>query len=125
MERKKSLLGKILLVAGIAALLTVSFFTVRAVKVMSRNYQELRNTDCSRDLSGTVFYDDGLYAVLGYGIELDSRETGNQERMDEFLSSSLRHIDERFCAAAVIYTLVIVTVIALFCMNVLPDIPER
>lgn len=113
-DKDKSILSRILLIADIAALVAVSLFTVSAVKIMGEKCHELREADISKDHSGIIYYDDHLYAMLGFGIEIDARETGNEERMDEFITSSLRSIDERVYGTFAIYTMVIAAALALF-----------
>ena len=105
----------LLLAAACFALCIVFILSFRAVKDLSAGYRELVNADLTKDLTGSVYYDDHLYAVLGRGIVLDDTAAlaDRPAIMASFLKEALSSIDQRIFAAGVLYALMI-SLIALY-----------
>jgi hypothetical protein len=97
------------------ALCTVLILSFMAVKNLSVCYRELVNADLTKDFSGSVSYDDHMYAVLGKGIVLDHTAAiaDRPALMASFLKEALFYIDERIFAVGILYAMM-VSVIALY-----------
>lgn len=95
-----------------AGLLVVSILSFQATKEMAEGYLRIRNADLSEGLSDSFFYDDKLYSMLGYGIQIDAQDPNKETGRDEFLESSLRKIDERILASDVLYGMLLETALA-------------
>lgn len=111
--KKSDIISKILFTAAAAALAAVLFMTVTSVKEMSDGYQKIASDDLTDGFNGTIWYDDHLYAVLGYGSQITADDPDKQAAFDRFLSTSIRFIDERVYGASVLYTMMISTLILL------------
>lgn len=97
------------------AFCAVLILSLMAVKNLSDGYKELVNADLTGDYSGRLFYDDGMYAVLGKGIVLDDTAAmaDRPALMASFLNEAVFYIDQRIFAAGVLYAMMI-SVIALY-----------
>ena len=104
-----------LLAAACIALCAVFILSFTAVKDLSACYRELVNADLTKDFSGSIYYDDHLYAVLGKGVVLDETAAiaDRPAIMASFLKDALFYIDQRIFAAGVLYAMM-VSVIALY-----------
>ena len=101
-------------VAGVA-LSAVLILSLAAVKDLSTAYQKLVSADLTEDFSGSICYDDHMYAVLGKGIVLDETAAiaDRPAIMTSFLKDALSCIDRRIFAAGVLYAMMI-SAIALY-----------
>lgn len=90
----------------------VMICTFLAVKNLNEGYTAIKNHDITEDGSYSIVYDDHIYASLGFGIEIDHRESGNAELIEGFLSSCLQKTDKRIVSCFILYTMMIVTVLA-------------
>ena len=111
-ENKKRIVGGLFLAAGIllfAAILLMSFL---AAKSLQADYLALKNHDVSEDAVLTIGYDDRIYASIGAGIEIDSRDSRPGDRLSEFIASSLRSIDNRILSCGILYTMMTAAVLA-------------
>ena len=111
-ENRQKIFGRLFLAAGtvlFAAILLLSFF---AAKSLQTDYLALKDHDVSEDAVLKISYDDRIYASLGAGIEIDHRDGSAGERLTEFLSASLRSIDNRILSCGILYVMMIVAVLA-------------
>lgn len=104
--------GKVSFACAALIFAVVLIFTVRGIKNMSRDYNAVMNLDLSADARSSIVYDDHLYGQIGYGIEIDRRDSDNSARLSEFASSSLRAIDRRIISCNVTYTMLITAALA-------------
>lgn len=112
---KERVFESVLLSAACIAICSVLFLSFMAVKNLSTCYQELVNADLTKDYSGSVYYDDHMYVVLGKGLVLDDTAAISDRPaiMASFLKETLFYIDERIFAAGMLYAMMI-SVIALY-----------
>ncbi|MBQ6334322.1 MAG: hypothetical protein IJI46_04565 [Erysipelotrichaceae bacterium] len=88
--------------------------TVMAIRDMAGSYHALIEASLEEGLTGTIVYDDGLYAMLGYGIEIPKEDPAKENTLNEFLTSSLTKLEKRAYATQVVYTLMVSLCLALF-----------
>ncbi len=112
--KRTALFGRLALLCAAVGLIAVLVMTFFAVRATGGDYRALRDADLSGGFRGTLSYNDRLYAQLGGGIEIEKDESDKDTRMTAYLESSVRRIDERVCAAGLIYTMMIVIVLSLF-----------
>lgn len=114
-DRRGRIFEILLLAAACIALCAVVFLSFSAVKNLRTGYQELVNADITKDFSGSIYYDDHMYAVLGKGIVLDDTAAiaDRPAIMASFLKEALSYIDQRILAVGVLYAMMI-SVIALY-----------
>lgn len=113
-EKKKGRLGLLMLIAAAVMLVVVSACQVKGVINMAEGYRELMDCSLDEDTVGTIYFDDGIYSSIGFGIEILAEETGKQERRAEFVRSSLEGVYRNICAVDVMYAMIAVTLAALF-----------
>ena len=116
MEKCKAdkLFGKLMLGISTACFLAVLFFSFSAVKTLGENYAEMKQADLSQVYRGTISYDDGLYAVVGYGIETDPADPASPQILADYLEESLSAIDGRILSAGIVYTMIISSLAAFY-----------
>ena len=113
-KAKNSWVSILLLAIGLLLGILITSRSIQATRQMSDAYQWLSFADPAQDLRATVYYSDDLYAVLGFGIETSGADPAAKEQISSFLSSSMRLLDERILGAAVIYTMFVTVLLALF-----------
>lgn len=107
-------IGKLLFAAAVVMLAGVLILAALSVKTLSGEYLTLKNADISQPITGSVSYNDRLYAQLGFGVETDPADGDAEAFLSEFLDESLQKIDLRILSSGILYTMTIVTVAALF-----------
>ena len=100
-------LGTILTILGIAALAAVLGLSFFAVKDLGGLTETLKASNFSQAFSRSVYYNDHLYAQLGFAIEYEPSAGDTPERAAAFLEESLRAIDRRIFSAGIVYVLFI------------------
>lgn len=113
-EKRNRILPWLSLFMGIVLFVTVLYFTFDATKRMAEDYHLLKEADLSTDTNGTIFYDDHLYGVIGFGIEISTKESGKEERRNDFLQSSIYQIDRRILSCLLLYTMMTAAVMSFF-----------
>ena len=101
--KKKDLFRIITIVAFIAFLVALNVCSYQAVRQLSECYEFLKNGDIAKGFSGTIYYDDHLYASIGMGLEVLPNEPGAQQRLVEFLHTSFLSIDRRILSCGLVY----------------------
>ena len=112
--KKKNIFAALLLLLSIVAAVFVLTMTFMAIKRVGEDYASLKNNDLSQDMSATLFYDDHIYAQIGYGIEIVSGYKDMAKDRDDFLVSSLRSLDGRIVSCGTLYTMMISVVLAYY-----------
>ena len=112
MKKGQKVLGAILLTAAVLGLAGILFLTFGAVKDLSVSYHAMQEADLTEEYTGTLIYDDHLYAMIGNGIEIDETVTDRAGMMGAFLEDALRTIDMRILSAGIIYAMMISAVAA-------------
>ena len=102
----------LLLIAAIMLFLFVSFRTYTGIKRLSEDYHFLMDNDLSQDMNGQIFYSDGLYGEVGYGIGIVADDPQMADFLRDYLHSSLRSIDRYILSCGLLYTMLIHTVLA-------------
>ena len=113
-NKRTALCGKLALLCAAAGLALVLVMTFLAVKETGNAYRALRDADPTGDFSGTLSYNDRLYAQLGFGISIGKDDADKNTQMAAFLENATRGVDGRICAVGLIYTMMIAIVLALF-----------
>ena len=113
-KAKNSWVSLLLLAIGLLFAGLVITRTIQATRQLSDTYLWLSHANPSQDLRATVYYNDDLYAVLGFGIETNAEDPAAAEQISSFLISSMQLIDERILSASVIYTMLLTALTALF-----------
>ena len=113
-KAKNSWVSILLLAIGLLFAGLVITRTIQATRQLSDTYLWLSHANPSQDLRATVYYNDDLYAVLGFGIETNAEDPAAAEQISSFLISSMQLIDERILSASVIYTMLLTALTALF-----------
>ena len=103
--KKKDLFKVLTLFAFTAFLIVLAVFSFQAICLLKENYEILRNGDLSKGFSGSIFYDDRLYASIGFGLEIVANEPDAAERLSSFFSSSFLSIDRRILSCGLVYTM--------------------
>ena len=115
MKKKKDIWTIVLVAAAIAAFLFVSFRSFTGIRRLSEDYHFLIDNDISEDMNGQIFYSDGIYSEIGYGIEIIADDPEMAETLKDYLHSSLRLIDRRIMSCGLLYTMLISAMIA-YCL---------
>lgn len=113
-ERKKDRRGLLSLILGLLLLCGLLTVTVTSLKTTGECYAELKNADLSQEIEAAVYYEDHIYASIGFGISLLPEEAGNEARLSEFLSSSIRAIGIRIIACGLLYSMMVSAVLQFF-----------
>ena len=113
-KKQDRLFAGLSLCAGIAVFAVIIFFSFPAVRKLAEGYTSIKNADLSQEYTGTIYYDDGYYGVIGFGIANDPGDPAREAVAEEFLVTSLRAIDERITACGLTYMMIIVTILAYF-----------
>ena len=104
--KKKDLFQYVTVVAFLAFLAVLAVFSVPAVKKLAECYETIKNGNLAEGFIGNIYYDDGLYIALGHGIEIVANEPNAQQRLTEFLHSSLLSIDKTILSCSLFYTMI-------------------
>ncbi len=107
------LLGRGMAALGAALLCAVLILSFSATGKLGESYHRLREADLSATASETLIYDDSLYVMIGYGVEIDPNEPNKEEVRAHFLYASMQAIDRRILSGGLIYTMMIGAVLAL------------
>ena len=111
-QRSQKIFYRLFLAAGIVLYAAVIICSFLAVKSLRSDYLALKNHDLSEDAALTIGYDDHIYASMGAGIEIESRDSKAAEHVTEFLAASLRSIDRRILSCGILYAMAIAAVLA-------------
>ncbi|MBR4462730.1 MAG: hypothetical protein IKS51_09145 [Erysipelotrichaceae bacterium] len=112
MKKKKDIWTILLLTAAIAFFLFVSCRTLTGIQRLSEDYHFLMDYDLSQDMNGQIYYADGLYGEIGYGIEIIADDPQMAETLRDYLHSSLRFIDRRILSCGLLYSMLTSVMIA-------------
>ena len=112
--KKNTIFTAVLMILAVVSLGVVLMFSCRSMERLGDDYHALKNADLSKDTSGTIFYDDGLYLMTGYGIEILSSEENGAERLETFLEDSMRDLDGWVASTGITYTMIISSLTALW-----------
>ncbi len=111
-DRFDSIFAKLSFLAGVLCFCLVLFSAVPADRNLKEDWQRMKNADLSERFTESVSYDDGLYAVIGFGIDLTPDMPDRREILSSWMDSSLRRINDRILSAGCVYTLAVGTLIA-------------
>ncbi len=103
-----------MLVSGIILFFLIMARSVPAAGKLGEGYRFLHEADLSEEVSGTVYYDDGFYGVIGYGISNAPEHPDREAAMAGFLESSLRSVKDRVLACGMLYTMIVSAFFAYF-----------
>ncbi|MBR4395047.1 MAG: hypothetical protein IKT01_01450 [Eubacteriaceae bacterium] len=106
--------GMLSLAAGIIVFTYISIMSFMAIKDLSRDYQAMKNVDLSESSRVSIGYDDHIYTSTGFGIEIDPADSNMSATLNDYIESSLRTIDRRIISCLILYTMIVVTVLAYF-----------
>ena len=113
---KKTDLNKIfawvMALAGAIILAAVLILSFRAVKTLGTYYRMFTEADLSQPFKNALFYEDNLYASVGYGIEILPGDSGKEATLSSFIGSSMYGIGLRVFSVGIFYTMMICTVLA-------------
>ena len=112
MNKTNRILAIILLAVGIVAFVTILGASFLANRALCSDYKKMKQADLSQAYSGTLVYNDRLYAMVGYGISIDPADSQKEEQLSEFLSSRMYMADQRAFAAGCIYVMIISAILA-------------
>lgn len=76
---KKERFEKLSLIAGLVLFCIILIVTIISLKTTGQCYSELKNTDLSRGIESTLYYDEGKNAVILNGTEYPPEIVGNPE----------------------------------------------
>lgn len=113
MEKKK-LSAKIALIIPLLALAAVLALTFIAVFSMAGQYKALVAANLSQGLTGTIGYNDHLYAMMLHGIEIVPGDPQTAEQLSSFIANALQQIDTVIVSACAIYTLAVSVLLAYY-----------
>ena len=113
-KRTDGLFGRLMLGIGTVGFLMVLYLSFSAVRTLGEHYTEMKQADLSQVYSGTVYYDDSLYACTGYGIETDPADPDTPKILQEYLDSSLTSIDQVILSVGAVYTMFIASFAAFY-----------
>lgn len=111
-DRINSVFAKLSFLAGVLCFCLVLYSAYRADRSLGEDCQRMKNADLSERFTDTVSYDDGLYAVIGFGVDLTPDMTEREQILSSWLNSSLAKINGRILSAGCVYTLGIGVLIA-------------
>lgn len=107
--KKKDLFRCVTAVAFLSFLVVLTVFSVLAVRKLAECYETLKNGDLVNGFTGSIYYDDKLYIMLGHGIEVVANEPNAGQRLNDFLNASLLSIDKSILACGLFYTMIAVS----------------
>lgn len=113
-EKKKNLYGILSLTAGLLLFFGILVITIFSLKTTGDCYTNLKNADLSQETESSLYYNDHLFASIGFGINILPNEAGNEARLSSFLSSSIREIDIRILNCCLLYSMMISVVLQYF-----------
>lgn len=113
-DQKTDRFGILSLIAGIALLCVILAVTVSSLKATGQRYSNLESTDLSRETESMLYYDDRMFAQIGFGISIIPDEPGNEARLSSFLSSSVHAIDMRIIGCGLLYSMMVSVVLQYF-----------
>ena len=103
-----------MLLIGILFFVFTLFRTFSAIQAISQNYLALQNADLTVSADYTLVYDDHVYGMIGFGINIDPSLPDMAESVAVFLENSMRSADAVILACAILYTMLTNTIIAYF-----------
>ena len=110
--KKRLSFRKILLLIGILFFVFTLVRTFFAIQAISQNYLALQNADLTVSADYTLVYDDHIYAMIGFGINIDPSLPDMAESVTVFLENSMRSIDDVILACSILHTMLTNTIIA-------------
>ncbi len=90
---------------ALAILVTAAVKNCSAVKRLSGDYLALTETEFQAGDSAVLMYDDGLYAQMVRGIDLDETVADMRSTVDSFAREALPDLADRAYAAGVLYVM--------------------
>lgn len=104
---KKKPTGVVSLIIGIILFCIILAATVPAVKELAESYLYIKNADLSQELEASFYYEDHLYASMGFGISIAPDEADKEVRRSDFLSDKLPLVDERIITCGILYAMML------------------
>lgn len=106
-EQKKDRFEKISFISGILLLCVILIITISSLRTTGQCYTSLKNADLSQETESLLYYDDHMFAQIGFGISIIPSETGNEARLSSFLSSSVQEIYIRIISCGLLYSMMV------------------
>ncbi|MBR2990796.1 MAG: hypothetical protein IKF51_04950 [Solobacterium sp.] len=103
-DKSNRLFAVYMILAAVLAFLYIMMRISSAAAGLAEGYRYLTMTDPSGGLSGQLVYNDGMYGMIGHGIEIMPQEDASV-LLPVFFDSALKSIDSTIVVSCLIYTL--------------------
>ncbi len=124
-KKRLSKTGKILGIFALVIMIIAGVKNCAAVKRMSTDYHTITESEYRSGDSAVLVYDDGLYAQLMMGIDLDDTVTDMRLAVDVFARNAVQKMADRAYAAGVLYVMIASSAAALFIYELNKEKPVR
>ncbi len=111
MKKSELIIGKIALLIGAFFLCASIFMMYSAISQLSDDYRDVSSADLSQEYSGTLSYDDHIYAQLVFGLMNDPADGQREAFRAGFIKDSLSAIDKRIISTSLFYVLIVTTLL--------------